>query len=172
MRCTDNGTPYLLYRFKSDRTKKVYMVRVECHSNNFYGIKFYLKIHEKSKYKYNNLTRLNEPRPVINTCICILLDLYKKNPCASFGFIGSETREEKKKRELEGKSESERTETTKRMLVYRRILNTYFSSNEFEHIIDESKSAYVMVNIAELSKNQSLITDISKYFTEHYTNFD
>ena len=171
MRCTDNGTPYLLYHFKSSRTKHIYIVRVECHSNNFYGIKFYLKAHEKSKDKYKKLTGLNEPRPVINTCICILLDLYSENPCASFGFIGSETNEEKKERELEGKSERERTEITKRMVVYRRILNTYFSSKEFEHLIDDNKSAYVMVNLAELNKNQSLISDISEYFTKNYSYF-
>lgn len=41
------------------------------------------------KTKYKLMTRLNEARPVINTCIAIMQAIANVNPRASFGFIGA-----------------------------------------------------------------------------------
>ena len=79
----------LIYHFRSTRTKKWYIVRVEQYPNDFYGIKFYLKDDRLNPHKYNRLTGLNEPRPIIYTCIAILMELAEQNPNASFGFIGA-----------------------------------------------------------------------------------
>lgn len=165
----EDGLSWFLYRFKSTYTNQVYMVRVEWYPYHFYGIKFYLKAHAHSNQKYNLLTNFNEPRPILNTCICIMLDIFQKDAKASFGFIGAETIEEKEMRIATGIEK-----LTKRMSFYRRLLNTYFpQSNEyFEHYIDNQKSSYLIINKQQLDADSDLINKINSYFTEHYNDFD
>lgn len=79
----------LLYAFKSPKSHQWYWVWVEVYQHDFYAVKFHLKAHRHSDNKYNLLTGLNEARPVINTCIAIMQEIYNINPRASFGFIGA-----------------------------------------------------------------------------------
>lgn len=159
MRNTAGDVPCLLYHFRSTRSHQWYIVRVEEYPNHFYGIKFYLKADSNNPHKYNHLTGLNEARPVINTCIAILMDISKRHSDASFGFIGAN---------LIGEGYYE----TKRFRVYRRILTTYFSEIYFEHYQILEQSAYAMVRRSELEKNPLLIDQISTYFSDNYSNFD
>ncbi len=162
------GSPILLYSFRSSRCRARYMVRVECHPHGFYGVKFYLKDHELSPHKYNILTGLNEPRFIVKTIICIMLDIYERNPRASFGFLGAETLVEKETAQATGIDVM-----TKRMRFYRRMLNTYFSDGGLLlHNIDEAKSTYVLINSLTLAEDPNLLEKINTYFTENYTNFD
>lgn len=156
---SNKDVPCLIYRFKSSFSHQWYIVRVEQYPQHFYGIKFYLKADRLSPLKYNRLTGLNEPRPVIFTCIAILLDIYHTDKIASFGFIGANITNEDIKE-------------TKRFRVYRRILTTYFSDKEFEHFQIIEKSAYAMVRKNALSQYPMLIEQLNKYFTENYSNFD
>ena len=102
---------------------------------------------------------LNEARPVIRTCIAILMNIAEKDTHSSFGFIGAN---------LEGETHNE----TKRFRVYRRILTSYFSQNVFEHYQIVQQSAYAMVRKSELATKPNLIEQISMYFSDNYTNFD
>ena len=149
----------LIYHFRSTRTKKWYIVRVEQYPNDFYGIKFYLKDDRLNPHKYNRLTGLNEPRPIIYTCIAILMELAEQNPNASFGFIGAN---------LLGESDYE----TKRFRVYRRVLTTYFSEEHFLHYQIVEKSAYALVRRHVVDNNPEIIKEISTYFSDNYTDFD
>ena len=149
----------LIYHFRSSRTKKWYIVRVEQYPNDFYGIKFYLKDDRLNPHKYNRLTGLNEPRPIIYTCIAILMELAEQNPNASFGFIGAN---------LPGESDHE----TKRFRVYRRVLTTYFSEEHFLHYQIVEKSAYALVRRHVVNNNPEIIKEISTYFSDNYTDFD
>jgi hypothetical protein len=124
-----------------------------------YAVKFHLKADKNSQYKYNRLTGLNEARPVINTCIAIMLEIYKANKRASFGFIASNMPDE---------SENE----TKRFRVYKRIMATYFSYVHFEHIEIKEKSAYMMICRTELEKDRDLIQKIEYFFSDNYVYFD
>ena len=151
--------PVLIYHFRSTRTKRWYIVRVEEYPNHFFGIKFYLKADSRSKRKYNRLTGLNEPRPVINTCIAILMEVAEQYPNSSFGFIGAN---------LIGEGDYE----TKRFRVYRRILSTYFSEEHYLHYQIVEKSAYALVRREAIAKNPNIITEISTYFSDNYTDFD
>lgn len=108
----------LLYRFKSSKSKLVYIVRVEEYEHNIYAVKFYQKNHSLSKNKYRIMTNTNEPRRIINTCINIMLSVYQMNPKASFGFIGSN-------------GFGEDVYCTKRYRVYSKIIATYFSDKHF-----------------------------------------
>ena len=151
--------PVLIYHFRSSRTKKWYIVRVEKYPNDFWGIKFYLKDDRLNPHKYNRLTGLNEPRPIINICIAILMELASRYPYSSFGVIGAN---------LMGESEKE----TKRFRVYRRVLTTYFSEEHYLHYQIIEKSAYALVQKQALNNNPNLINEISTYFSDNYTNFD
>lgn len=75
-----------LYSFKSPKTHMRYIVEVEHYKFDLYAVKFYLKIHQNSKDRFNVLTNLYEARSVIYTCIAILIDIYKQNNKASFAF--------------------------------------------------------------------------------------
>lgn len=158
-RQSTNEISVLIYHFRSTRTKKWYIVRVEQYPNDFFGIKFYLKDDRLNPHKYNRLTGLNEPRPIIYTCIAILMELAEQYPNSSFGFIGAN---------LLGESENE----TKRFRVYRRILTTYFSEEHYLHYQIIEKSAYALVRRQVLENNPNIIKEISTYFSDNYINFD
>ena len=151
--------PVLIYHYRSTKTNRWYIVRVEQYPNEFYGIKFYLKADSRSPHKYNRLTGLNEPRPIINTCIAILMEIAKQNPNSSFGFIGAN---------IIGESEHE----TKRFRVYRRVLTTYFSEKHYLHFQIIEKSAYALIRKSTIENNPNIIEEISTYFSDNYTNFD
>ncbi len=159
MRDISGDVPVLVYHFRSPKTRQWYIVRVEEYPSDFYGIKFYLKADRLNPNKFNRLTGLNEPRSIINTCIAILMDLTDTCPEASFGFIGSN---------IIGEDEYE----TKRFRVYRRMLTTYFSEEQYHHYQIVEKSAYALVSRKALSANPDLIKKISTYFSDNYTNFE
>ena len=68
-----------LYSFKSPKTHMRYIAEVEHYNLDLYAIKFYLKSHQNSKDKFTVLTNLHEARPVIYTCIAILIDIFHQN---------------------------------------------------------------------------------------------
>lgn len=172
---TNQNVPELFYTFKSTKTGKTYHVHIELYPNHFYGIKFHLKDHKNNPNKYNIMLNYNEARPVIYTCIKIMLDINKKDLCSSFGFIGSNTTLSRKvnsdNREYYEKM-VENKSNTKRFNVYRRLMVTFFKEQTFEHIYNEEFSVYFMVRRTELTLNPKLIDEISTYFSDMYSNFD
>ena len=159
MKDTSHEVPVLLYHFRSTRSHQWYIVRVEQYPNQFFGIKFYLKADSLNPHRYNRLTGLNEPRPIIRTCIALLMELAAQHPDASFGFIGSN---------LIGESENQ----TKRFRFYKHMITTYFSEEKYYHYQILEKSAYALVSRKALTTNPDLIAQISTYFSDNYTNFD
>lgn len=104
-----------------------------------------------------------------------MLDIDANDARASFGFIGSNTvlsrkTDENKQEYFEPVNEPKCN--TKRYSVYKRIMLTFFKETTFEHIYNESTSAYVMVRLTELEKNSNLINEIGTYFSDNYTDFD
>lgn len=71
------------------RFNQQYIVNVERYDNEIYIIKFHLKNHSNSDNKYSILSGLHDMPRILATCIKIMLDIYDKNPYASFGFIGA-----------------------------------------------------------------------------------
>ncbi|OJX63118.1 hypothetical protein [Dysgonomonas sp. 37-18] len=165
---TENSVPKILYRFKSDITHQVYLVWVEIYPYNLYAIKFHLKRDSGSRLKYNKLTNLNETRPVVKTCIAIMLEIHSKDNKSSFGFIGSNTicdRKIKNRTVYIHEPEAK----TKRYNFYSRMMLTYFSDNIFQHEVIEEKSAYIMLRKAEYEKDNDILNKITDYFQ---CNFD
>lgn len=157
----EEGIDYVsLYRFKSQKSKFVYIVRVEEYEYNIYAVKFYQKSHSLSKNKYRLMTNTFEPRRIINTCINIMLSIYDKNAHASFGFVGANSIDE------------EESYRTKRYRVYSRLVATYFSNKYFFHKENIEKSAYMLINNIALRKDPNLIKEIESFFIGQYDYFD
>ncbi len=148
----------ILYTFKSTKSNLWYIVLVEQYEHDVFAVKFYPKKWSNSKHKYQMLTGTNEPRRIINTCINVMLNIYEKNPNASFGFIGVNRI-------------NESTNETKRYKVYSTIVATYFSNDFFFHKENREKSAYLLINNKSLSGNPTLVKDIEDFFTSQYAYF-
>ena len=148
-----------LYRFRSEKSKLVYIVRVERYKYDVYAVKFYLKNHRLSENKYRLLTYTYEPRRIINTCIKIMLSIFKENPNASFGFIGSNNL---------GENEC----GTKRYRVYSKLVATYFSDEYFHHKENIGKSAYMLINKNALKNNKDMVRQSEDFFISQYDYFD
>jgi hypothetical protein len=124
-----------------------------------YAVKFYQKNHRLSPKKYQILSNTFEARRIIYTCMNIMFLLYKKNPRASFGFIGANC-------------ENESQENTKRYRVYNKIVATQVSENIFKHVENMEKSAYMLINRDELKEYPNLVEEIERTFQELYDYFD
>ncbi len=148
-----------IYTFRSTKSNLVYLVRVEHYKMDIYIIKFYLKSNQNSPYKYNLLSNTFEPRRIINTCIHILLEIYQKDPNASFGFIGANRL---------GESE----ENTKRYRVYKKMVTTYFTDIHFHHHYNVDKSAYILINKNKLKETPTLIREIEQFFIDIYPSLE
>lgn len=156
----DKGILYIdIYRFKSIKSNLTYMVRVERYDHNMYAVKFYQKNHRHSDKKYQLLSNTFEPRRILYTVMNIMIDIYKGNPKASFGFIGANC-------------ENEDTANTKRYRVYNKLVATRVSNEIFKHVEDKRTSAYMLVNRKELEEYPDLIEKIEKSFMELYDYFD
>ena len=148
-----------IYTFRSTKSSLTYLVRVEHYKKDIYIIKFFLKSNRHSPYKYNLMTNTFEPRRIINTCINILLDVYKKNSEASFGFIGANRI-------------GETEENTKRYRVYKKIVTTYFTDIYFYHNYNADKSAYILINKLKLKESPTLIQEIEQFFIDIYPSLE
>lgn len=91
MRSKDPSTLRIidLWRFKSIKSNKRYIVEVEKFSNHFLGLKFYWKGVVNSKNRYSLLTNDYVPRTIVMSCVYIMLDYFRKDKFASFGFVAA-----------------------------------------------------------------------------------
>lgn len=148
-----------IYMFRSTKSNLFYLVRVEHYKMDIYIIKFYLKSNQNSPLKYNLLTNTFEPRRIINTCISILMEIFRKDPRASFGFIGANRI---------GENEA----NTKRYNVYKKIVTTYMGAETFYHHYNIDKSAYILINKDKLKEIPTLIQDIEQFFIDIYPSLE
>ena len=148
-----------LYTFNSPRSHQGYMVWVEEYEHHFYAIKFHLRKDKNNKDRYSVMTGLGEARPVINTCIRIMLDIANRDELSSFGFIGASMLQET-------------TINTKRFRVYRRIMATYVSEEHFEHRFNIKKSTYILLRRQAMKENPNLEHQIQEKFIQLYPYFE
>ncbi len=130
-----------------------YIVNVEQYKYNLYIIKFYLKAHSDSPNKFALLTGFNDAVKVINTCLEIMIYLYKLDKTASFGFIGAN---------LLGEDKA----NTKRFRIYNKIMQNLFSPLKFNHYNYPEKSAYLLLN--KSNTIAALLSKIERMFAEFY----
>jgi hypothetical protein len=123
---------------------------------NFFGIKFYPASLEHSSKKYNALTGNNDAAIKINTCLEIMrYILNERNELASFGFTGALLEDE------------EKGVPSKRFRLYKRIMEVFFSPNNFIHYALPESSAYFLIN-RKVENSQQLLETITEMIQAHY----
>jgi hypothetical protein len=138
----------------SNRFNNKYIVIIEQYDYDVYIIKFHLRKDTHNKKKYQVLTATGDVGRVLATCIKILADeILAKKSEASFGFLGMN-------------SVGEAKNHTKRYNLYKRVVSDYFSPESFEHVYNENKSAYALLN--RNNKTPDLRQKVESMFKSYY----
>ena len=131
---TDNVLDYVsYYRFKSEKSKLFYIIRVEAYRNHVYGVKFFLKSMLNSPKKYSHLTNTFEPRTIVYSVFNLMLEILKKDSLATFMFIGNP-------------DENGTHNNTRRYRLYCRLVSNKISDKYFKHIRTPKYSLYILAN--------------------------
>lgn len=160
MRSTDPVTLRIvdLWKFRSTKSRKWYIVEVERFSNHFLGLKFYWKGVASSKNRYSLLTNDYEPRTIVMSCIMIMLDYFEKDNCTSFGFVAAH--------DLTDNASS--TTPNKRFRFYRRMMLSLFSPEKFIQANDTANSIYLLINRRMLEDSNITLPRIESEISRLY----
>lgn len=160
MRSKDSTTLRIvdLWKFRSSKSGKWYIVEVERFSNHFLGLKFYWKGVAASKRRYSLLTNDYEPRTIIMSCIHIMLHYFENDNCASFGFVAAN--------DIDATQDINRP--NKRFRFYKRMMLSLFSPEKFVQVNDANCSIYLLVNKQMLLQNNITLHQIEKEISTLY----
>lgn len=126
------------YRFKSTKSNHTYIVRVEKYVEHTYCIKFFDKANIHSENKFSLRTSTYEPRTIFYTLVHIMMDVYQKDPKASFFFIGAEDEKD------------EPGVATRRFKVYVKFVLSTIGDKVFKHYRVNDLSLYILANKASV----------------------
>lgn len=98
-----------------------------------FAVKFYAKKHRYSRDRFSLKTNNGDAITVLKTMVAIILYALKQYPNHSFCFIGNA-------------SDGESVNQTKRFKVYKKLMQRYFSPNNFSHNNNPEISFYSMIN--------------------------
>lgn len=150
-----------IWTFRSLKSNKRYIIEVEGFENEFWGLKFYWKGVEKSKNRYSLLTNDYEPRTIVRSCVEVMLEYYRKNRLASFGFVAAP--------DLEGDVKGRKMqEGSRRFRFYQRMMINLFGPETFCQIADTTSTIYLLVNKVQLSTGAVTIRDIERRINQTY----
>ena len=138
------------YRFKSQKSRHTYIVRVEKYVEHTYCVKFYDKANRSSGDKFSLRTATFEPRTIVYTVLNIMFDVLKRDEKASFFFIGAED-----EKDVPGRS-------TRRFRFYSKLVLSVVTDSIFEHFRSAPLSLYILVNKKSVVDKESFVTRISK----------
>jgi len=138
MRSKNNDTLRItdIWKFKSTKSKKWYIVEMEHFDNNLVAIKFYYKGARLSPNKYSLMTNDNEPRTIVYSCLELMKRYYLEDNTVSFGFVAAPDLDPSKKPE----------KGNRRFSFYRTVVNYYFGTKTFVHIHDGNERLYLLLN--------------------------
>jgi len=156
---------YWVYGFRTERRR--YVVRVERYQMSIYIIKFHAVCHSASNEKYNLLFNDEKPAPIIMTCVRMMLDFYNSDSGASFGFIGSNSSNKRRR----GLLVTEAKDNTQRFRIYQTVMFSFFGSETFEHSRNIKHSAYLLINRRNAEIEDFRIRS-EKMFKELYINLE
>lgn len=148
-----------IFTFKSDIIKQTYIVEVINYDFNIYIVQFYLKCHRLSENRFSFYLPLDVNSKIdknirnkhffllLNTLTILAKEIIKKDPLASFGFMGAPTPNEKNFKKNAEKINPDKTIIeTKRYRVYSLYIKRYFSPQKFTHIEYQNASCYLLKN--------------------------
>jgi len=137
---TDDVLEYTLqYRFKSEKSNHTYIVRVERYIEHSYCLKFFDKANMLSDDKFSLRTGTFEPRTIFYTLFNIMLDVLKRDPMASFFFIGANDEKD------------EPGKATRRFRVYVKFVLSIVGDRIFKHFRVNDLSLYILANRENIS---------------------
>lgn len=146
----------LQYRFKSAKSHHTYIVRVEKYIKHCYCLKFFDKANINSKNKFSLRTNTFEPRTIFYTLFHIMMDVLKKDPCASFFFIGAEDEKD------------ELGQSTRRYRVYMKFVTSIVSDKKFIHYAVNTESLYMLINRNYVANPLSLANEIKNNVVKEF----
>lgn len=160
MRSKDPSTLRIidLWGFKSTKSNKRYIVEVEKFSNHFLGLKFYWKGVASSKDRYSILTNDYEPRTIVMSCVYVMLEYFRKDNCASFGFVAAD----------DLNKSNRATYPNKRFRFYRRLMLSIFGDETFAQGYDIRNSIYLLINKEMLQCGYISISQIEAEISRLY----
>lgn len=160
MRSKDSSTLRIvdLWKFRSSKSHKWYIVEVEHFQSCFFGIKFYWKGVAASKMRYSLLTNDYEPRTVVMSCIRIMLHYFQGDNRSSFGFVAARDSQP-------GLSHGV---PNKRFRFYRRMMLSLFSPDKFLQVNDVEHAVYLLVNKEMLERGDISIAQIASEISRLY----
>lgn len=161
MRSEDPSTHRMisLWKFKSNKSNKWYIVEVEEFPHHFFGLKFYYKGVRHSKNRYSLLTNDFEARTIVMSCINIMHNYYNNDKCASFGFVAADDI---------NSNYNDSNKPNKRFKFYRRMMLTLFSPEVFVQFADISNSIYMLINKSMLDNGVITISMIENGLAQNY----
>lgn len=148
----------LQYRFKSSKSNRTYIVRVERYIEHTYCLKFFDKANMLSENKFSLRTGTYEPRTIFYTLLHIMMDVYQKDPKASFFFIGAEDEKD------------EMGDTTRRYRIYRSFVSDVLSNKIFKHHRNNELSLYILVNRESVVNEKLFVQRITDEVKAAMTN--
>lgn len=154
----------LIYKFHSPITGFIYIINADYHSSDVFAIKFYVKQHRRSDYKYSKITNKGDLVNILVSNARVVPELLKDYPNASFGFIGSRTIDKKSKK-IEG------VILNQRFRIYRNIVSSIIGTKTFQHFEYIDISGYLLIN-----KNSGNVKhkekELKVMFSETYPSLD
>lgn len=159
-----DGTLVEIYTFKATLVNQTYIAEILILSHNIYIIQFFLKNHRLSYYRFNSLLNGNNNSHafyVLNTLVNISKLIVKKDPIASFGFMGAPLRKESSRKKNSVNINADNTvKNTKRYRTYSLYVKRYYPPDMFLHIEYKNSSCYLLKNI----NNYNLTENISNIY--------
>lgn len=153
---TDNVLDYVsYYRFKSEKSKLFYIIRVEAYRDHVYGVKFFLKSMLNSPKKYSHLTYTFEPRTIVYSVFNLMLEILKKDSLATFMFIGNP-------------DENGTHNNTRRYRLYCRLVSNKISDKYFKHIRTPKYSLYILANRNILADKPFFTEELLEHFVTRF----
>lgn len=152
-----------LWTFRSSKSHKRYIVEVEGFENEFWGLKFYWKGVEKSKYRYSLLTNDFEPRTIVRSCVEVMLEYYRNNHLVSFGFVAAH--------DLDQDVRGKKVDTligSRRFRFYQRLMVNLFGPETFYQISDTTNTVYLLVNMKQLMNGIITLKNIEQKLNQTY----
>ena len=118
------------YTFRTRKNRR-YVVDAEEFQHHTYVLKYYPLSHKSSPNKYRVLTNDGDAFRILTTCTQVFLDICRRDPLASAGFVGEA---------LFG----EGVANTKRFRVYLQTVSTFIGPTRFVHHPMPAISAYFL----------------------------
>ena len=142
----------LVYHFKSTKSGHSYNVNIEHYQHNLYCLKFYDDTNRHAKIgRFNQVTGTYEPRTIFRTVAEIALDVLRRDPKASFFFVGASD-----SRDTPGTS-------TRRYRVYTMFMKDLAIDSLFRPSFFNDISLCLLVNTSAVADIDRYIGDILSF---------